>query len=272
MSRTTSQRTVRLAVLTGVTVLTMTAAYAVTQYADASQTPAPPASTAANRQVTAPAAQQSARPTSHTSVTPANPASTLTPTQGPSQAPEHAEDTTLAASRVDSTQLPDSAEQKWKELAPPSTRKLSQDFQLNECVKVHGATAWQQQGFISAHKTPAVQDSLAFQDEASARSAFRQVLADMDTCEATSRNLQKRYGLSADVEVGRTATVTDGAAWSRTWTAVEGLSAPGAQANHIYAVQRGAVLVLLHFDEWDTVTPRTYDPAGDADVLATLSR
>ncbi|WP_146075304.1 hypothetical protein [Streptomyces sp. Ru71] len=170
------------------------------------------------------------------------------------------------------SQLPDTAAQKWKELAPASVRKLSQDFQLNECVRVHGATAWQQQGFISARRTPAVQDSLAFADEATARSAFRDLLADMKSCQATSRALQKQYGLPQDAEVRQTAATSDGVAWSRSWTAVEGLSASGAQANHIYAVRRGSLLVLLHFDEWDFVAPRSYDTAGDAAVLAGLTR
>lgn len=270
MPRTASPRSVRLAVIVGAGALAATAVYTATQHANASEAPAPPVEVAATvgSQMTAPPRQTP--PTPRPSTEAGKPV--VAPTSTPSRAPERAQKTTLEASRVTTAQLPDGRAQKWKELAPPSTRQLSQDFQLNECVTVHGAATWQQQGFISAHKTPAVQDSLAFEDEAKARSAFRKVVADMNTCEATSRALQKQYGLAADATVEQTAVADNGAAWSRSWTAVQGLSAPGAQANHVYAVQRGSVLILLHFDEWDSAAPRTYDSEGDADVLAGLSR
>ncbi|MFG2816494.1 hypothetical protein [Streptomyces sp. NPDC048410] len=177
----------------------------------------------------------------------------------------------LDASRVTAVQLPDNAAQQWKPLVAPRTQKLDHDFRLNECVAVHGATTWQQQGFISTHKTPAVQDSLVFADDASARSAYRGLIDHMNTCEATSQGLQKQYGLPTDARVTRTATTGDGAAWSRVWTGVQGISAPGAQTNHVYAVQRGSVLALLHFDEWASAGPQSYDTKADPAVLAQLS-
>lgn len=281
MALTVPSRSVRLAVLAGAGVLAATAVYVVTDHADASEGQAPPAAAAtADHRTTAPATT----PTGPTG--PAAPAATPSAAQAPPAVAEKAAPATtpaaratgaagekaLAATRVTARQLPDRTAQKWKELAPPSTRQPGPEFQLNECVTVRGATGWQQQGFISAHKTPAVQDSLGFPDAASARAAYRAVLTGMKDCEATSRALQKRYGLAADARVRQTATAGEAAAWSRTWTAVQGLSAPGAQANHIYAVRRGSVLVLLHFDEWDFAAPRSYDPKGDADVLAGLTR
>ncbi|MFF9025427.1 hypothetical protein [Streptomyces eurythermus] len=278
MALTVSSRSVRLAVLAGAGVLAATAGYAVTDHADAFEGQAPPVAVAtADHRTTAPAT---------TPTGPTAPATTPSAAQAPpavagkaapattpaTRAPGTAGDKALAATRVTARRLPDHTAQKWKELAPPSTRQPGPEFQLNECVTVRGATGWQQQGFISAHKTPAVQDSLGFPDAASAQAAYREVLAGMKDCEATSRALQKRYGLAADARVRQTATAGEAAAWSRTWTAVQGLSAPGAQANHIYAVRRGTVLVLLHFDEWDSAAPRSYDPKGDADVLAGLTR
>ncbi|GGS04221.1 MULTISPECIES: hypothetical protein [Streptomyces] len=278
MALTVSSRSVRLAVLAGAGVLAATAVYAVTDHADASEGQAPPVAAAtAGHHTTAPATTPTGptAPAATPSATQAPPAvaGKAAPVTTPStRAPGTAGDKALAATRVTARQLPDRTAQKWKELAPPSTRRPGPEFQLNECVTVRGATGWQQQGFISAHKTPAVQDSLGFPDTASAQAAYREVLAGMKGCEATSRALQKRYGLAADARVRQTATAPDAAAWSRTWTAVQGLSAPGAQANHIYAVRRGSVLVLLHFDEWDSAAPRSYDPKGDADVLAGLTR
>ncbi|MFF5468883.1 hypothetical protein [Streptomyces achromogenes] len=280
MALTVPSRSVRLAVLAGAGVLAATAVYAVTDRADASEDQAPPvAAAAAGHRTTAPATP--AAPATTPSVTQAPPAGQAPPASAGKAAPATtpaaratgaAGEKALAETRVTAHRLPDHTAQKWKELAPPSTRKPGPEFQLNECVTVRGATGWQQQGFISAHKTPAVQDSLGFPDAASARAAYREVLAGMKGCEATSRALQKRYGLAADARVRQTAGAGEATAWSRTWTAVQGLSAPGAQANHIYAVRRGSVLVLLHFDEWDSAAPRSYDPKGDADVLAGLAR
>ncbi|WP_318201984.1 hypothetical protein [Streptomyces sp. SCL15-4] len=275
MALTISSRSVRLAVLAGAGVLAATAVYAVTDHADASEDPAPPVAAAtAEHHTTAPAVPSAPATTpAATQAPPAAAAEKAAPATTPAaRAPGSAGEKALAATRVTARRLPDHTAQKWKELAPPSTRRPGPEFQLNECVTVRGATGWQQQGFISAHRTPAVQDSLGFRDAASARAAYREVLAGMKDCEATSRTLQKRYGLAADARVRQTATAGETAAWSRAWTAVQGLSAPGAQANHVYAVRRGSVLVLLHFDEWDSAAPRSYDPKGDAEVLAGLAR
>jgi hypothetical protein len=255
--------------------------YGVAQYASASDAPTPLAKTAATDggRATVPPAQATAVPTSPPASGPS--ASVSTPSSQPAEGRAPSAPATpsasanaegeLDATRVTPAQLPDNTAQKWKPLVPPRTQKLDHDFQLNECVTVRGATTWQQQGFVSTHKTPAVQDSLGFADEASARSAYRGLVDDMNTCEATSRALQGQYGLPADAHVTRTAATGNGAAWSRAWTGVQGISAAGAQSNHVYAVQRGSVLTLLHFDEWASAAPQSYDTKGDPGVLARLS-
>ncbi|MFJ4779292.1 hypothetical protein [Streptomyces sp. NPDC088762] len=177
----------------------------------------------------------------------------------------------LEAEQVEPAQLPDNAQQKWKELGPALTQPLTQDFQLNECVSVPGATNWRQQAFISSHKTPAIQNSLSFKDEAAAKAGYQKVLDGMNSCAQTSQALQKQYRLTPDAAVSPTASIDNGRAWSRRWDAVQGISAAGPQTNHIYVVQRGAVLTLLSFDEWDSAAPASYDPRSDASVLAMLA-
>ncbi|WP_107101116.1 hypothetical protein [Streptomyces graminilatus] len=179
----------------------------------------------------------------------------------------------LTGTQLAATALPDHDEMRWRPISDPVTQPLHQDFGLNECVSVPGALAWQQQGFISARKTPAVQDTLSFPDEAAARAAYRGVVGAMKDCAAESRALQKRYGLSQDAVVRRTAGTAgaaDGTAWTRSWTGVQGFSAPGDQTNHVYAVRHGRVLALLHFDEWAAKAAPSYDVRGDAAVLRTL--
>ena len=59
------------------------------------------------------------------------------------------------------------------------------------------------------------------------------------------------------------------AAFERTWTGVGGVSAYGAQINHLYLAVRGTMLVVLHFDEFGK-DPAAYDVRNDPAVLATL--
>ncbi|MFE9791275.1 hypothetical protein ACFYRL_06000 [Streptomyces goshikiensis] len=292
MSRTAAPRRVRTAVLASAGVLAVGAIYGLAQHADASDaplsaaaagsasgadgTPAPGAST------DAPAEQGGSEQPSASTASPSGAAPSRSAAAGKGKAKSadmsgKAVRSTgvvvevLEADRVAPGELPDSAQQKWKELAPARTQPLTQDFQLNECASVPGATNWRQQAFVSSHKTPAVQNSLSFKDEAAAKAAYEKVLDGMNSCTATSQALQKQYGLKPDAAVQQTATSDNGRAWSRRWDGVQGASASGVQTNHVYAVQRGAVLTLLTFDEWDAAAPASYDSRADASVLAMLA-
>ncbi|MFE2151442.1 hypothetical protein ACFXAO_15570 [Streptomyces lavendulae] len=291
MPRTAAPRRVRTAVLASAGVLAAATVYGIAQHADAS-TPSgdssrPAAAGATGTAVTdrplaagTPTAAASPETRqSGTGATPA-PAGTSEGKRKPANANAGGKGTTasggnapaaLEAGKVEPAELPDSAQQKWKELAPAVTQPLTQDFQLNECASVPGATHWRQQAFISSHKTPAIQNSLSFKDEAAARSAYEKVLGGMNACAQTSQALQKQFKLTPDAAVRETAADDHGRAWSRRWTGVEGASAAGAQTNHIYAVLRGTVLTLLTFDEWDSAAPASYDPRSDAAVLTMLA-
>ncbi|MFJ3205761.1 hypothetical protein [Streptomyces sp. NPDC086989] len=271
MSHTAAPRRVRSAVLAGTSLLAVAAVYGVSQQASASATDAPvPAAAAAatgapraGGTVAAPAGTPAPDP-ARTAASPATGAST-TPSARPSQA--------APAQRVlNPTELPDSTRQQWRPMSDVKSLPLSGDFQLNECVTVKKATAWKQQGYLgSSRETIAVQDTLTFPDEATAVSAYRETVEAMKNCQATSRALQKQSALPQDAAVRETATTAESAAWQRRWTAVQGLSSPGDQANHVYAVQRGSVLAFLHFDEAASPgTAPSYDFRGDATVLRTL--
>ncbi|MFG2983110.1 hypothetical protein ACGFYQ_17980 [Streptomyces sp. NPDC048258] len=287
MSRTAAPRRVRNAVLAsaGVLAAATVTVYGLAQHADASDAPqrpavgsaasadgAPPADAAGN----APAGQKpSEQPPAGATPSP----STAAPKSAAKNKDKGSKGAkggglvveALEADRVEPAQLPDSAQQKWKELAPARTQPLAQDFQLNECASVPGATNWRQQAFISSHKTPAIQNSLSFKDEAAAKAAYQMVLDGMNSCAQTSQALQKQYGLTPDAAVQQTAAIDNGRAWSRRWIGVQGASAAGPQTNHIYVAQRGAVLTLLTFDEWDSAAPSSYDSRSDASVLAMLA-
>ncbi|MFB7465028.1 hypothetical protein ACFCZ1_16280 [Streptomyces sp. NPDC056224] len=289
MSRTAAPRRVRTAVLASAGVLAAATVYGLVQHAEASDAPPSPTAGGAASAEAAPAATPAGQTPSEQPVTGAAASPSATAGKGPAKSPDKSPDRSkdkgskaakggggvvvaaLEAERVEPAQLPDNAQQKWKELAPAITQPLAQDFQLNECVSVPGATNWRQQGFISSHKTPAIQNSLSFKDEAAAKTAYQRVLDGMNSCAQTSQALQKQYKLSPDAAVQQTATIDNGRGWSRRWNGVQGISAPGAQTNHIYVVQRGAVLTLLTFDEWDSAAPSSYDPRSDASVLAMLA-
>ncbi|MGW0367085.1 hypothetical protein [Streptomyces sp. NPDC002990] len=295
MSRTAAPRRVRTAVLASAGVLAAATVYGLAQHADASDAPLRPAAGSAASTDGAPAVAAAANaPAGQTPS--AQPAASATPSPSTSAGKGAAKGTddkstgtdkgsqgvkggkgggvvveALEADRVEPAQLPDSAQQKWKELAPARTQPLSQDFQFNECASVPGATNWRQQAFISSHKTPAIQNSLSFKDEARAKAAYEKILDGMNSCAQTSRALQKQHGLTPDAAVQQTATIDNGRAWSRRWNGVQGVSAAGPQTNHIYVVQRGTVLTLLTFDQWDSAAPSSYDTRADASVLTMLA-
>ncbi|MFE5588725.1 hypothetical protein [Streptomyces sp. NPDC056549] len=281
------KRRSRHAVLAGTGLLAAAVVYGVGQQASASATDAP-AAPAAGRAATpeAPAATSAtqtppvAATTAPVRTTPpartTAPASTTAPaTTRPSAAPSTPKSPagpTKPGPALDADELPDSARQQWKPMGGVRSLPLGGEFQLNECVSLGTATAWQQQGFLgTSREIVAVQDTLTFTDEAAAKAAYRRTVDAMKRCQATSRTLQQQHDLPRDARVDRTATTADGTAWQRRWTGVQGLSSPGDQANHVYAVQRGSVLALLHFDEVASgSTAPSYDFRGDTAVLRTL--
>ncbi|MCC9309369.1 hypothetical protein LN042_20170 [Kitasatospora sp. RB6PN24] len=144
-------------------------------------------------------------------------------------------------------QLPDNAAAAWKPIAQPHTQAATHDVRLNECAAVKGATTWQQQGYVSAFKTPAIQDTFTFADTATAQQAFADLQNAMNTCQQQSRALQGAAKLSQDAQVTTTATTAEGTAYARQWTAVPGISAPGPQTGHIYLVHHDNTLTALQF-------------------------
>ncbi|MFF8379648.1 hypothetical protein ACF07V_26365 [Streptomyces sp. NPDC015661] len=281
------KRRSRNAVLAGTGLLAALAVYGVSQQASASATdtdaqapvptaaaPAAPtaaAPTAAPTKAPAPKAQAptKAPAPSRTAGAPARtaaPAPATAPTGGATGRPA------TAPAPVPPAELPDSDRQQWKPMGEVKALPLSGTFQLNECVSLTKATAWHQQGFLgSTRDIIAVQDTLTFPDEAAAAAAYRTTVGAMKDCQATSRELQKKYDLPQDATVRQTATTEDGTSWQRRWTGVQGLSSPGDQANHVYAVQRGNVLALLHYDEVASASAApSYDFRGDTAVLRTL--
>ncbi|GGS02193.1 MULTISPECIES: hypothetical protein [Streptomyces] len=170
--------------------------------------------------------------------------------------------------------LPDSEAARWKPMGPTNTRPVGPETRLNECATVRGAASWQQQGYVSAFKTPAIEDSFTFATEAAATGAYQNLVTDLAGCQDTSREVQREAGLTVDARVERTAATADGNAYRREWTGVAGMSAPGAQTNHVYLVRRGATVTVLQFTEMRTASgPRhSYDIRDDRATLATLAR
>ncbi|MFE5580103.1 hypothetical protein [Kitasatospora sp. NPDC056531] len=187
-----------------------------------------------------------------------------------SAAPSTAPSATTPPPPLAPAKLPDNAAASWKPMAPPHTQPVTHDIGLNECASVHGALTWQQQGYVSAFKTPAIQDSFSFADPATAQRTYQSLLATMDSCQDASRALQTKAHVSADAQVSRTATTTDGTAYARQWTAVGGMSAAGPQTSHIYLVQRGNLLTVLQFPE-PAESGATYATKDDQSALTALA-
>ncbi|MDD9377004.1 hypothetical protein M8Z33_10050 [Streptomyces sp. ZAF1911] len=160
----------------------------------------------------------------------------------------------------------------WKPDGPLNSQELQgQKITLNECASVEGATLWQQQGYLSSARNAAGQQLFSFPDAASAKAAYDRLVAAMNTCQTTSRELQAREGLPQDAVVTATATAKDGAAWSRHWTGAGGMSARDVQTNHLYAVHQGDRLTLFQFDELAERPAPPHDTATDAAVLGALA-
>lgn len=179
---------------------------------------------------------------------------------------------TVAVKPEGLAQLPVRKELGWKPDGPLSSQELNgRKITLNECATVVGATLWQQQGYLSSARNAAGQQLFFFPDAASAKGAYDRLVADMNTCQDTSRRLQAREGVAPDATVSTTATAKDGTAWSRHWTGVGGMSARDVQTNHLYAVQQDDHLTLFQFDELAERPAPPHDTGTDAAVLGALS-
>ena len=154
--------------------------------------------------------------------------------------------------------------------AGPVGHVKGHNIELNECAMVYGAATWQQQSYVSSSGgDSAIFETYTFGTPAAARSAFAAASSGMKSCQATSRTLQVRSHITPDAVSHQTASATDAAAFQRRWNAVAGVSAAGAQINHLYLATRGTTLVVLHFDEFGK-QPASYDMRNDPAVLATL--
>ncbi len=263
MPRTARTRLPRIAALVGGALLMGAAACGTGHHTGASGTP----SAAASRPATPVPTASSAGPAP--SGQPSSAAPSSTPASGSSQGGGSA---SAAHAQLAAAQLPDNGREKWQPITPPRQRGVAASVRLDECATVQGAASWQQQGFASVHRTPAVQDTFTFGDPGAAQGAYQAVVAAMGSCQATTDALQKKSGLTPDAQVTRTATIQGGTAWARKWTGVEGISAAGPQTNHIYAVVQGTVLVVVHVHEWASAGSPSYDTGGDAGVLSTVAR
>ncbi len=156
--------------------------------------------------------------------------------------------------------------------AGPVRQVTGHDIALNECASVHGATTWQQQPYLSSGGNSAVLEIYTFGTGAEAGAAYQKVFSGMSSCQATSRALQNAQHVAADAVVRQTAAAADAAAFERTWTGVEGISAAGKQTNHLYIAAHGTCVLILHFDELAAGSPAgPYDVQQDPHVLSLLT-
>ena len=179
----------------------------------------------------------------------------------------------VSAARLSAAQLPNSAAEKWQVIAPARTQTVSgRTIQVNECATVRGAATWQHQAYASTYQTPAEQDVFTFASSGAAHAARLNLAAQMAGCQAQSRALQAKSHVVVDAKVTRTAATDAGSAWSRQWTGVEGLSAAGPQTDHLYAVQVGDTLAVIHFDQWASAHPVAYSTRADLSLLTAVTR
>ena len=179
----------------------------------------------------------------------------------------------VPAVRLTAAQLPDGAAEKWQSIAAVRTQTVAgRTIQVNECATVHGASTWQQQAYASSYQTPAEQDVFTFAGSGAAHAARLALAAQMADCQAQSRALQAKSRVTVDAQVSRTATTDDGGAWSRKWTGVEGVSAAGPQTDHLYVVQVGDTLAVIHFDQWASAHGAAYSTRADLSLLNAVTR
>ncbi|MFF7633215.1 hypothetical protein ACFZB9_08700 [Kitasatospora sp. NPDC008050] len=109
-----------------------------------------------------------------------------------------------------------------------------------------------------------------------AQHAYQAVLTSEQNCRGQTRSEQSSFGAPTDALIVQTASVNDGASWSRHWTGVEtpaGGTEPGIQTDHGYVLQRGVVLTVVDFNEGPSASASTapYDVVGDAAVLHAIA-
>lgn len=145
-------------------------------------------------------------------------------------------------------------------------------IELNECATVRGAATWQQTSYAGSGGDSAILETYTFSAADTADTAYNTVLAGMRSCQATSRAAQVADHITPDAVSKETASAADAAAFSRTWTGVEGVSAAGPQTNHLYLAMSGTTVLILHFDELASDTSvAPYDVRDDPAVLSMLS-
>jgi hypothetical protein len=170
-------------------------------------------------------------------------------------------------------QLPGYTVESWTAQAAGPVRTVTgHDIELNECATVNGATTWQQTSYAGSGGDSAILETYAFAAASAAETAYDAVLAGMNSCQATSRALQVADQLTPDAVSRETASAGDAAAFARTWTGVEGVSAAGRQTNHLYLAMSSTTVLILHFDELASdASAAPYDVRNDPGVLAMLT-
>jgi len=154
--------------------------------------------------------------------------------------------------------------------AGPVEHVHGHNIELNECASVFGPATWQQQSYVSrSGGDSAIFETYSFGTSAAARSAYTRAASGMGSCQATTRSLQVAAHIAPDAVARQTAGATGAAAFERTWTGVDGVSAAGPQTNHLYLAVRGTTLVVLHFDAFGQA-PAPYNVRNDPAVLDTL--
>jgi hypothetical protein len=191
---------------------------------------------------------------------------------GPSRAAAN-EATAYPAYSVAPSKLPGGATLSWTaQPTGPLEQVVGHSIELNECATVQDASTWQQQSYMSSGGNSAILETFAFASNSAAASAFASVDAGMDSCQSVSRALQNANHAPQDAVCLETASEPSLAAFERKWTGVQGISAAGPQINHLYFAQRGATLLVLHFDEFTAGTDSAarYDVQNDPSVLSML--
>jgi hypothetical protein len=200
------------------------------------------------------------------------PAATQPTAAASSRAPQKASADQVRVT-VAPARLPGYAVESWTAQAAGPVRVVTgHAIELNECATVGGAATWQQTSYAGSSGDSAILETYTFSAATVADTAYDAVLAGMRSCQATSRALQLADHVTADAVSKQTASAADAAAFSRTWTGVEGVSAAGPQTNHLYLAMSGTTVLILHFDELASDTSGTpYDVRDDPAVLSMLS-
>ncbi|MFD8808293.1 hypothetical protein [Streptomyces sp. NPDC059597] len=233
----------------------------------------------------APVAAESTGPEDWTTDTapgsaPTAPSHSATASRSPSHSPSASRSPSGPATRtahavqaLPAAKLPDAHRSAWKAMGPPQTRQTTHDVNVSECGSVHGAVGWRQQGYAGKANNPAIQDTFTFTSAAAADTAYRKLLTAFGGCRHNLRALQAEHGAPRDAVITKTASITDGTAYSRSWTAVPGISMPGRQTNHYYVVRRGAALTVVQYTQPGVTAPADphHQDSGDRADLSTIA-